>query len=180
MTKPICIALAQNNFNLILFCLISQPLQAQDSCACCTPERQAFDFGLGDRVVFDTADNQIGENIIVKLEDGCIIDENWKGCAGGSGKSYNYYNATDSTWNQVWITNSCNNLVLTGRRAGNAMVLRSELLPGQRIPLYFNQLTWTNHADGTVIQNWEICNPEGVVVNTPFYGIYKRRKKNKV
>ena len=146
--------------------------QAQTSCNCCTANHQQFDFWVGDWDVYDTGGKKVGENKIEKLENDCIVSENWKGTTGGSGKSYNYYNTADSTWNQVWISNSGNNLVLKGKAATNKMILKSELIKNEK-GNYYNQITWTKNEDNTVTQLWEIINEKGESLSVAFEGIYK-------
>ncbi len=149
--------------------------QAQTECNCCTPNHQQFDFWVGDWDVYDTSGKKVGENKIEKLESECIVSENWKGATGGSGRSYNYYNAADSTWNQVWISNSGNNLVLKGRAAPNKMILKSELIESKK-GNYYNQITWTKNEDGSVTQLWEVLNNNGESLSVAFEGIYKLKK----
>lgn len=143
-------------------------------CACCTEAYQQFDFWLGDWVVYDTAGTQVGLNSITKLEDNCILSEHWRGAGGGTGRSYNYFNRMDSTWNQLWIDNKGLSLTLKGKAEKNRMTLRSERVVGKNGGGYFNQITWTKNEDGTVTQLWQAVNSDGDVVRTLFYGIYKR------
>lgn len=145
-------------------------------CICCGSDYDNFDFWLGDWVVFDTLGNEIGSNKVVELQDGCALQENWTS-ANSTGTSYNYFNKTDSTWNQVWIDNQGGSLVLKGERENVAMVMRSELVEGTKVPFYMNEIVWTPRKDGTVSQVWNIRDEEGKLLNTVFYGIYKRWDK---
>ncbi len=144
-------------------------------CACCEPQHGQFDFWVGNWEVFNTKNEKIGENLVEKLEDNCIISENWQGEKGSTGKSFNYYDPADSTWNQLWISNSGNILKLKGKAEPGKMILKSELTEGQK-GKYYNQITWTKNPDGSVTQLWEIYDPEGNLLNNAFKGIY--RKKN--
>ncbi len=148
--------------------------QAQTKCNCCTVNHEQFDFWVGDWDVYDTSGKKIGENKIEKLENDCIVSEHWKGATGGSGRSYNYYNAVDSTWNQVWISNSGNNLVLKGKAATNKMTLKSELNKNEK-GNYYNQITWTKNEDDSVTQLWEVLNENGESLSIAFKGIYKSK-----
>ena len=89
--------------------------------------------------------------------------------------SFNYYNAADSTWNQLWLDNKGSKLELKGHAEPGKMILQSELMPGQRVDFYRNRITWTANADGTVTQLWEILDKDGAVLQTAFEGIYKRK-----
>lgn len=162
----------------ILYCLfffIPFITSAQDSaCACCTSQHSQFDFWVGDWEVFNESGEKIGENLVKKLEDNCILNENWKGEKGGSGKSYNYYDPADETWNQLWISNTGNILKLKGKAQPNKMVLKSEPKEGKN-GKYYNQITWTKNSDGSVTQVWEIFDPQGNLLNTAFKGIYRKK-----
>ena len=144
-------------------------------CKCCTDAHQQFDFWVGDWIVYDTNGVKVGENKIIKLEDNCIINEHWKGVKGTTGRSYNYYNQADSTWNQVWIDNKGGNLVLKGKAESNKMILKSTLTPGKKVAFYYSQVTWTKNEDGTVTQLWEIYDQNDNLLNVAFLGIYKKR-----
>lgn len=160
---------------LIGFLLIAiVPLHAQDNCACCDEFHQQFDFWVGDWLVVDSLGNKLGENLVSSIEDGCIINEHWKGEKGGSGSSFNYFDTTDSTWNQLWVANNGNVLKLKGHFRSGKMILKSEVIQTER-GSYYNQITWTPHADGTVSQLWEIYNQEHEVIRPVFLGIYHRK-----
>lgn len=150
-------------------------VSAQDSCACCRATYQQFDFWIGDWNVYDTLGTKVGENTIEKLVNNCVLSEYWRGESGSTGRSYNYYNRQDSTWNQVWIDQSGGNLVLKGKLVSGTMILQSDLIPGQRIDWYRNRITWTPNDDGSVTQLWEILNKEQKVINQVFKGIYKKK-----
>ncbi len=167
------------NFKL-LFIFISILLQsylisAQSDCACCTNNHDDFDFWIGDWMVYDTTGNVIGENQVIQLEDHCIINENWTGNGGVTGKSYNYYNAIDSTWNQLWLDNKGSNLILKGKAEEGKMIMRSELQKGTNVAWYMNRITWTLNADQSVTQQWDILDEEGKLLRVAFVGIYRRK-----
>ncbi len=155
--------------------LTSQLLYAQNNCNCCTENHNQFDFWVGDWVVYDTLGNQVGENLIVKLEDGCIINEHWKGSKGSTGRSYNYFNAKDTTWNQLWIDNSGENLVLKGKAEPDKMILKSELKKGQKVDWYYDQITWSKNKDGSVTQLWERFDKNNNLLSVAFKGIYRKK-----
>lgn len=165
----------------ILFCLIifiSFSSFAQESdCACCTTKHSQFDFWVGDWEVFNEKGEKIGENLVIKLEDNCILNENWKGEKGGTGKSYNYYDPSDATWNQLWISNSGNILKLKGKAELNKMILKSEPLDGKK-GQYYNQITWTKNMDGSVTQLWEIYDLDGNLLSNTFKGIYRKKQSD--
>jgi hypothetical protein len=161
-------------FSFLLFFMSFYGIAQQQDCACCSPQHSDFDFWIGDWEVFNEAGEKIGENLIKKLEDNCILNENWKAESGNSGKSYNYYDPNSETWNQLWLSNTGNILKLKGRLIEGKMVLKSELQKGEKGE-YYNQITWTKNSDHSVTQTWEIINQEGKRINTVFTGIYKNK-----
>ena len=163
---------------LVLLCILIQaiPLGAQNDCACCTEAHRQFDFWVGEWMVLDTLGNKLGLNEIKKQQAGCMLTENWQGAQGGSGSSINYYDKSDSTWNQVWIDNTGNVLKLKGGLQNGKMVLRSELQKGTRVDWFYNQISWTPNENGTVSQLWEIYDKKGNLLQTAFLGIYQRRE----
>ena len=156
--------------------------QAQDSnqpsCPCCTEAHSAFDFWLGEWTVYSEDAKVLGKNTISKNETyaNCLVMEAWEGTGISRGTSYNYYNRTDKTWNQVWVDNSGFSLTLKGNRVGNSMVLKSELLTGQK-GKYYNQITWQLNEDQSVTQTWELFDEAGKLIQQAFKGIYKKTVK---
>lgn len=161
---------------IIILTLCSISLFGQNDYVCSTQYHHQFDFWVGDWIVYDTAGNVVGENTIEKLEKDCILSEHWRGGLGTTGRSYNYYNQADSTWNQVWIDSNGSSLVLKGKAEPGKMVMKSELLKGQKVDWYYNRITWTENPDHSVTQLWEILSKENTVLTTAFKGIYKRKE----
>ena len=118
----------------------------------------------------------VGENTIVKLVDNCVISEHWRGKEGMTGRSYNYFNQADSTWNQVWIDSQGSNLVLKGNAQPRKMVLKSAWMAGTQVAWYANRISWFENEDGSVTQLWEIIDKNDHVLSVAFKGIYKRRE----
>ncbi len=160
----------------LLLAIISFAATAQTNCACCTEFHKQFDFWVGEWNVFDTAGNLVGENSIAKLENNCLVSEHWRGVKGVTGRSYNYFDLADSTWNQVWVDNTGTNLVLKGAAATNSMTLKSKLTKGTRIDWYYNVIKWTRNPDGSVTQLWQILDKDNKLVMIAFEGIYRRKK----
>ena len=104
--------------------------QKNDSCSCCTKDHEAFDFWLGDWTVYNREGQAVGTNKIVRIQNGCVLQENWIATnKTNTGTSYNFYELSDDTWNQVWISNTGNVLRLKGNiNASGAMVLKSDLI----------------------------------------------------
>ena len=163
-------------YGLLFFIPIISFAQNSD-CACCTDQHFQFDFWVGDWEVFNENGEKVGENLVVKLEDNCILNENWIGEKGSSGKSYNYYDPAEETWNQLWISNTGNILKLKGKAGENSMTLKSALAEGEKGE-YYNKITWTKNADGSVTQLWEILDAQGNFLSNAFKGIYRKKRGN--
>ncbi len=160
--------------NTIVFFFLVSMASAQTNCACCDKPHQQFDFWVGKWVVTNAQGNKVGDSHISKIENGCVILEHWKGIKGGTGHSMNYYDKSDSSWNQLWVSSSGNILKLKGRFLDGQMVLKSDLIKGKN-GTYYNQIAWSPNKDGTVTQLWQVCDKNGKVLRTLFKGIYHRK-----
>jgi len=158
---------------LIFFC--SPLFSQQPSCNCCTPNHADFNFWVGEWVVYDTLGNKLGENVIKKVEIDCLLTEQWTGSSGSSGRSMNYYEPKDSTWNQIWVSNGGTNLILKGKFVNDAMVLRSDIIAHPKSN-YMNQITWKSQDNGTVTQTWDLIDENGQLLRTIFHGVYIPRR----
>lgn len=69
------------------------------------PQARQFDFWLGDWDVRTPAGQVAGHNLVQAIISDCVIQENWTGSQGGSGKSVNFYNAATGHWEQIWMDN---------------------------------------------------------------------------
>ncbi|OIQ38008.1 MAG: hypothetical protein BM563_06970 [Bacteroidetes bacterium MedPE-SWsnd-G1] len=169
MKKLIMIAL------FVSFIQINAQTKSEDTCPCCTDKHAQFDFWLGNWKVFNTDGKTIGTNTITKLYDQCVLKEEWISTGSSNGTSTNYYNKSDDSWNQVWVDNSGYSLVLKGMLIDGKMILKSELIEGQK-GWYYNQISWTPNKDGSVTQLWELFKKDGTLIQESFRGIYKKEK----
>ncbi len=150
-------------------------LNAQtNSCNCCSEKHSEFDFWEGSWIVTKPDGSPAGTNMIDKLQDNCILRENWTSANGGyTGTSYNFYNSKTEMWEQLWLDNQGGVLHLKGNRKGNQMILQSDELENPKGEPYFHRITWTLNGDGSVRQYWEtITNNQNIVV--AFDGLYKK------
>ena len=166
---------------LIVFMFLSfnslEIFSQKDKVPCITEAHQQFDFWLGNWNVYDIKNKLIGTNTVVKMPNACALQENWSATQGASkGTSYNYYNAVDKSWNQVWIDNAGSSLVLKGRYKNNKMVLKSKLIHGNK-GTYYNQITWFKNSNGSVTQLWELLDINNTPFNEIFRGTYKKITK---
>ncbi|WP_273566199.1 hypothetical protein [Maribacter halichondriae] len=158
-------------FFLITVCF---DLNAQtDTCACCSEDHTAFDFWIGEWEVTNPDGTLGGKNNIDKIQDGCILRENWTGASGNTGTSTNFYNLKTKQWEQLWVDNSGTHIKLKGNRIGNQMILSSDEFTHTDGKIYTNRITWTLNDDGSVRQLWELLQKEKVV-NIAFDGLYRK------
>lgn len=149
-------------------------LAQSSECNCCSENHDDFDFWEGKWEVSNKDGTFAGKNTIVKMQDGCVLTENWIGAKGQyTGTSLNYYNDKMGQWEQLWVDNSGSHLKLTGNRIENQMIMKSLPFEHQDGKKYVNKITWTLNKDGTVRQLWEIMN-NGTAVNVAFDGLYKK------
>lgn len=162
----------------ICIVLLSITMTAQEKeCACCTENHQAFDFWIGTWNVTNTDGTPAGKNNITKIEDNCVLRENWTSAKGNyTGTSYNFYNAQKKQWEQIWIDNQGGNLHLKGNRVENQMILMSDEVLSPKGQKYVNRVTWTLNKDGSVRQHWE-TSADQKTWKTVFDGLYVKEKK---
>ncbi len=142
---------------LCFFFLIGQSIVGQNSSSCTTKFHDDFDFWVGNWNVVKPDGTLAGTNTISKIQDGCIIKENYKSAAGNyTGTSYNFYNLQTKQWEQIWIDNQGQSLHLKGNREGNKMILMSDEIANSNGVLYVNKITWTINLNNTVRQHWEV------------------------
>ena len=80
---------------------------------------------------------------------------------------------TEKRWEQVWIDSGGAQLKLYGNKKGNQMILASKAVKNKNGKMVVNRVTWTNNADGTVRQLWEVLINDKVD-NIAFDGLYKK------
>jgi len=171
-------ASAMKNYLLLCFCFFGLPgplLQAQNPCN--SVNHAQFDFWLGDWEVYHTqADTIVGHNVIDKILNGCVVQENWTGATGFKGKSLNTFNRVDSTWNQVWVDVSGATYHFKGKLVQSAMKMQGQTIGSNGQTVLFEMSYTPDKNAGNVRQLWKqsIDNGENWVVI--FDGIYKKKK----
>lgn len=69
-----------------------------------TSENRQFDFWIGEWDVVSTVGGAVaGKSKIELILGSCVIQENWTGSLGHSGKSYNTFNPRLKRWEQFWV-----------------------------------------------------------------------------
>lgn len=161
-------------FFLVLFGLTFTSLKAQSPCS--SEAHHQFDFWLGDWAVYHaTADTIVGHNKIESILNGCVIQENWTGATGFSGKSLNTFNPIDSTWNQVWVDVSGATYHFKGKLIEGAMVMNGATTYKGK-PILFEMSYTPDINTGHVRQIWKQSSDEGETWAVVFDGIYKKQK----
>lgn len=146
------------------------------NCACCTDDHKAFDFWLGTWEVTLPNGNKAGENLIEKIQGGCVLRENWTGANGNfTGTSYNFYNPGTGLWEQLWLDVAGTILKLKGQRNGDQMIMESEEAVNEDKSVSIQRITWTLQEDGKVRQVWEVLK-DGVSAQVLFDGLYSRKE----
>lgn len=130
--------------------------------SCQTSEHRAFDFWVGQWVVYDPNGDVVGSSTIELVLGGCALRESWESVSGGDGRSYTFYDRAAEGWHQTWIDEGGNALYLDGEWTGEAMVLGDGT----------NRITWTQIDGGSVRQHWETTADGGSSWSTAFDGEY--------
>jgi tetratricopeptide (TPR) repeat protein len=81
----------------------------QSTFSCHGAEYRQFDFWIGDWAVHNPAGQKVGDNLVTREQDGCLLVEHWKSGRGiESGTSFNYFDIRDKKWHQLYLDNSGN------------------------------------------------------------------------
>lgn len=163
-------------FFCLQFCLLSSFAQQNQQTVICSGENyEQFDFWEGNWNVYDTNGKLIGTNKLVKMQNNCVLQENWKSkTSTNKGTSYNYYDKNDGFWHQVWIDNAGSVLNLKGKLIDGKMVLKSDVVTSPK-GKYINSITWSKNKDGSVTQVWDYLNEKNEKMAEVFRGIYKKQ-----
>jgi hypothetical protein len=116
----------------VIILLFSQLAFAQDdnqtksNCDC--EGCHQFDFWIGEwKAEWKDKDGNIneGSNIVNKILDGCVIEENFDGnpAMDFKGKSFSVYNHNHNTWQQTWVDNEGYYMLFSGGMNDDKMIL---------------------------------------------------------
>lgn len=153
---------------LLCGCATTQQPPTPTPPPCSAPEHRQFDFWIGEWEVTLPGGNTAGHNRIESIERGCVLAEYWTGAKGGTGRSYNVYDAAGQRWHQTWVDASGTLLLLDGGLRDGKMVLEGK--SGDT----HNRITWTPLPDGSVTQVWE-SSKDGKSWTTVFDGLYRKK-----
>jgi hypothetical protein len=136
------------------------------------PAARQFDFWLGDWEVFTPQGDRAGHNRITLTDFGCVLQEEWTGRLGGTGRSLNFYDAGSGQWNQIWVDSSGNILRYEGGLRDGAMVMIG--VPSGRRPGQTLRTTWAALPDGQVRHASEVSSDGGRTWEPRFELLYRR------
>lgn len=137
-------------------------------------EYKQFDFWVGEWDV-TMMGQPAGTSSIQRIEDGCVIFENWTGVGGGTGKSFNFYDSGLRKWRQVWVSSNGGVLDFFGEYADGQMRYTGET-QGPAGTKVLQRLTFFNLSPDRVRQFWEQSTDSGKTWTVSFDGLYVRKK----
>jgi hypothetical protein len=123
-----------------------------------SPPHRAFDFWVGEWLVYRTGTTVLAGHSTIRSEDsGCVITEQWRSepnvFGGLTGRSLNLYDETIQQWRQFWMDSTGDVTLYTGHATATGMVFTAE---GDRTPgqegASTPRMTFTRNIDGTVRQ----------------------------
>jgi hypothetical protein len=125
-------------------------------------------------VVATGTDSLLATTVIEPLLNGQVLQESFTARNGFAGTSLTSYRTDTQQWEQYWVDNNQQVLLLRGKlNPSGAMVLEGEA-HSQRGP-YLNRVTWT-HGTGWVRQQHEISTNQGQDWKVVFDGTYRPKK----
>ena len=142
---------------------------------CQTAEFHHFDFWIGEWEVQNPAGQKVGDNLVTREQEGCLLVEHWKSARGvETGTSFNYYDIRDKKWHQLYIANNGNAgafPAMAGELAGNKMVLISD---EKQSPVF--RWTWYVITPGKVRQMAEQSSDGQKTWQTVWDSVYVAKK----
>src|SRR5262249_41651399 len=103
-------------------------VQVSPGSRCVAPENQQFDFWVGEWAVFETnGSTAVAPGRVRPPTDGCTLREDYKDTNGLEGESLSSYDATTRSWQQTWLTNRGELLVIHGGLRDGEMVFSGTL-----------------------------------------------------
>ncbi|HJQ22618.1 MAG TPA: tetratricopeptide repeat protein [Blastocatellia bacterium] len=139
------------------------------------PEYKQFDFWVGSWNVEDTQGHAVGTNVISRLEQGCVLMENWTGLQGGTGKSLNFYDAASHRWRQTWVSSTGNVNEYQGELKDGAMRFEGKLSGRGGSGTTLLRLTFFNLGPDRVRQFSEASADGGKTWSVNYDFIYVRK-----
>ncbi len=138
------------------------------------PKNRLFDFWLGHWDV-SSQGQPAGTNDVRLILGDCVVFENWESVAGTSGKSFNFYNAGEDQWKQVWVDDTGGVIEFAGQVRDGVMYYTASTHDPKSGAVTLHKLTFTPQADGSVRQLWEQSADQGTSWTVAFDGRYVKQ-----
>jgi len=138
-------------------------------------EHKQFDFWIGEWNVQNAHGQQVGTSSIQRIENGCVILENWTGAQGGTGKSLNFYDSSLRKWRQTWADSSGGVSEFAGVYKDNAMRFEGESHEASGAKT-LSRLTFFNLGPDRVRQFSEASNDNGRTWTVDYDFTYVRKQ----
>ena len=123
-----------------------------------------FDFWIGEwKAEWKDNDGNLteGSNIVNKILDGCVIEENFNGNPAMKfrGKSFSVYNHNHNTWQQTWVDNQGYYMLFSGGMKDGRMTLsrKVETTDGSLI----QRMVFNNIKKDSFDWDWESSTDDG-------------------
>jgi hypothetical protein len=147
---------------LVIAIFVSGATHAADTVACSAPEYQHFDFWVGNWEAVDRDGKLLGHTLIEKIEQGCVLQEWWRGngAEDGAGTSLSMYDRKHRLWRHVWTSARGNFAPIDGGWQGDRMLMTGYFVndKGER---EFHRTVWQPIAGG-VHHLWDKSTDGGV------------------
>lgn len=118
---------------------------ASNSPACVSPAHRQCDFWVGIWDVFERGSHAKAAEARVSAElDGCVIREVYVDDHGLRGESLSSYDARAEQWQQTWVTNRGQLLVIHGRWSGSGLTFQGWIREGATETLV--RATWARRV----------------------------------
>jgi len=135
-----------------------------------------FDFWVSEWEVRTASGSVLaGNSVIEKILGSCVTLENWTGAGGGSGKSFNIYNATSKQWEQIWVDATGSLTKYSGGIKDGAMDYFADSVGPNGAPIKMHLQFFKLSAD-SVRQYNQISTDGGATWTFGYDFIYTRKK----
>lgn len=157
MEKTISLAILFS-FIILNTCYALSKNSSGDS-PCSSPEASQFDFWVGEwKAEWENNDGtkSEGKNIISRILNGCVIEENFNGNTENDfkGKSFSVYNTQTNQWQQTWVDNHGGYMIFTGVYSGEKMIL-SRSFKNAEGKIIKQRMIFHNIKENSFEWNWE-------------------------
>jgi hypothetical protein len=139
-----------------------------------SPKSRELDFWVGEWDV-TISGQTVGTNSVQRLEDGCVIMENWASVpAAQTGKSINFYNPTTGKWRQTYVGNDLGIWEMSGEYRDGAMRYEGKIYSPRGEVM--TRMTFFNLGPDKVRQLGENSTDGGKTWATVWDAMYVRKK----